>query len=67
MFPLQDILEEEVLLQLLFNFASEYASRKENGIQEGLRLKGTYQLPVYADGVNLLEVTSTSYRIRKML
>jgi hypothetical protein len=53
-------LEQEVLLQLLFNFASEYGTRKENGIQKSLRLKGTYQLLVYADCVNLLGVTSTS-------
>jgi hypothetical protein len=53
-------LEQEVLLQLLFNFASEYVTRKANGTQKSLRLKGTYQLLVYVDGVNLLGVASTS-------
>jgi hypothetical protein len=41
-------------LPLLFNFASKYAIRKVQESQVGLKLKGTRQLLVYADDMNLL-------------
>jgi hypothetical protein len=55
-FPIQNGLKQgDDLSPLLFKFSSEYAIRKVQENQVGLKLNGTHKLLICADNINLLD------------
>jgi hypothetical protein len=63
MFPIKNDLKQGVAPSpLLFNFAVEYAIGRVQANQEGFKLNGTHQLPVYAEDVNILGGSTRSIK-----
>jgi hypothetical protein len=64
---IQNGLKRDVLSLLLFNLALEYAIRKAQENQTGLKLNGTHQILAFDDNVNLLgDNISTAKKTEKL-
>ena len=56
----------DALLPLFFNFSVEYAIRRIQVNQDGLKLNGTHQRLVYADVIILGRSTQTIKKTQKL-
>ena len=67
MFPIRNGLKQgDALSPLIFNFALEYAIKRVQVNQDGLKLNGTHQLLAYADDVNILVGSVHTVKKKKM-
>jgi len=65
MFPIRNGLKQgDALSPLLFNFALEYAIRRVQVNQDGLKLNGTHQFLVYADNVEILVLGGSVHKVK---
>jgi hypothetical protein len=63
MFPVKNVLKQGgALSPLFFKFASKYANGRVQVNQNGFKLNGAHQFPVYAHDVNILGRSVQSYR-----
>jgi hypothetical protein len=60
------LIEGGALSPSLYNFSLEYAIKKVQVNQVGLKLNGTYQLLAYADEVNLLADNVNTIQTQKL-
>ena len=66
MFPIRNGLKQgDALSPLLFNFALEYAIRRVQVNQDGLKLNGTHQLLAYADDVNIQGLGGSVHTVKE--
>jgi hypothetical protein len=64
-FPIRNGLKQrDALSPMPFNFTLEYATKRVQVNQNGLKLKDTHQLFDYADDVNILEEKHGSFGSR---
>jgi len=67
LFPIKYGLQHgDALLPLPFNFCLEYAVRRVQVNEDGLKLIGTHQLLVYADDVHVLGGSVPTYYKEKL-
>jgi len=65
-FPITNGLKQgEALSPMLFKSALEYAIRRVQINQNGLKLNGTHQLLAYADYVNILEGSTSIHTLKE--
>jgi hypothetical protein len=68
MFPIKNSLKQgNVLSPLLSNFDLEYTIRRAEVNQDGLKLEGTHQFPVYADAISKLGGSVHTIKINRLV
>jgi len=66
-FPIKKGLKQgDALSPPLFNFVLAYAIRRVKTNEEGRKLNGTHQIPVYADDINVLRGSKRTIKEHKL-